>query len=267
MEVCLNGRYFPAGEPVLLADNRSFKYGDGVFETILMKEGRIPLATLHFARLFRGLRLLKMEVPFFEYQLVEWIIELCHRNRCMNAGRVRLHVFREGAGTGFLAEAQPLQQDYLQWSNEGISLGLYPDARKSMDALSNVKSANYLPYVMAALYAKEEGFDDCLVLNTANRLADSSKANLFIRKRGAWHTPALHQGCVDGVMRRHLIDRCKEEGSPVYQEDVSEDDLFEAEEAFLSNSLYGIRWIRQYKDKTFFNTRSRDLYDRFFSTI
>lgn len=265
--VCLNGTMLPASEPVLLPGNRSFRYGDGIFETIRMVDGRMPLASLHFERLFKSLRLLKIGSSFFEYQLSEWIIELCQLNGCLQGARVRLTLFRDNAGAGFLIEAEPLDPAYTTWNETGWQIGIYPDARKSIDALSNLKSANYLPYVMADLFARENNLDEALVLNSANSIADASKANIFIIRNGALYTPALHQGCVDGVMRRWLIDRLKSKGFAVYQEAVSEAELLAADEVFLTNALYGLRWVKQYGNKVYGHSLSRRIYDEVIATI
>jgi branched-chain amino acid aminotransferase len=125
-----------------------------------------------------------------------------------------------------------------------------------------VKSANFLPYVLAELFAKEKGIDDALVLNAFNYVADSSKANVFLVKGKQIITPALNQGCVSGVMRRFLLEELKTNDYSIRQEEVSEQELLEAEEVFLTNSIYDIRWVRQYKDRQYSPALSHSIYQK-----
>jgi len=250
--VCFNGSMILEETPVLKADNRGFKYGDGVFETIRMVNGSIPLFSLHFERLVTSLLILKISHTISGEQISQWIIELCTLNQCLHSGRVRLAVYRNNEGKAeILIEAQPLSNVIVEGQVPGISITTYPLARKSMDAFSNLKTANFLPYVMAGLYAVNEGFDDAIVLNSDNNICDSSKANVFVITKNEIFTPALHQGCVNGVMRRYLIDNLKKMNYAVHQQALKEEDLLQADEIFLSNAIYGIKSVRTFRNKEY----------------
>jgi branched-chain amino acid aminotransferase len=136
-----------------------------------------------------------------------------------------------------------------------------------MDAFSNLKSANFLPYVLAQRYAAERGVDDAVVLNAANHLCDSSKANLFCVNGKNLYTPALHQGCINGVMRRVVLQEAKQLGFRLHQDEVKEEDLVTAEEVFLTNSIQIIRWVKAYKNVTYGHTRTRQLFEAVTATI
>ena len=261
--VCFNGRLFPSNEPILTAGNRGFKYGDGVFETIKVINGRMPLEQFHFDRLQFSLSLLKIEVgeSLQRSVLSDQILTLCKQNNCSESARVRLAVFRNDEKEGeYVIEASPLDQNFNTWLPGGIVIDLYPYARKSIDAFSNLKTANFLPYVMAGLYAQEKGIDDCIVLNAHNNLCDTSKANIFLIKNKEIYTPALHQGCVNGVMRRFLIEELKARQFTVYQKDLTKQDLIDADEVFLTNALFGIRWVKSFKDKKYSNTLTYSIH-------
>ncbi len=146
-------------------------------------------------------------------------------------------------------------------------IGIYPDAEKSCDKFSNLKSANFLPYAMAALYAKENKLNDCLVVNTTGSIADSTIANIFIIKKGVIITPGLEEGCVDGVMRRHLLKEMRNAGYEVEETAVAVSDLREADEVFLTNAINGIRWVRQFRDKIYTTIKTAEVYNRFIKTI
>ena len=129
-----------------------------------------------------------------------------------------------------------------------------------------MKTANFLPYVLAELHAKEQGLDDCVVLNGNNCVSDTSKANLFLVKNGEVTTPALHQGCINGVMRRFLIDQIKRAGFTVHLGQVSQEDLLDADEVFVTNAIIGVQPVRAFRDKIYASGITRSIH-QLMSTI
>jgi branched-chain amino acid aminotransferase len=263
--VSFNGKLYLSDAPLFSAQNRSFRYGDGLFETIKVLNGQIILSSFHFDRLWLGLHMLQIEQPegFTREMLQEAIINLCKENNLLGAARVRLAVFRNDENRAeFIIETMPLPPGANLLNERGWSLELYPFARKSCDAIGNLKTANYLIYILAGLYAKEKTVDECLVLNTENHLCDASKANVFLIHENGIYTPALHQGCVNGVMRRYLIEQLKELGIPVYQREISEELLLQADEIFVTNAINGIRWIASFRDKQYGNEMVKEIYQK-----
>lgn len=219
-------------------------------------------------RLFLSLKLMEIRVPaaFTKEHLSERILSLCVHNGCIQSARVRLAVYRNEANEAeYVIEAIPFSTEPLRWNEEGYVIGLYPYARKNADAFANLKTANFLPYVLAARYAMEKGLDDTLVLNAAGNICDSSRANIFLVKRGEVHTPALHQGCINGVMRRFVDEGLKRQRIVLHQDEISETDLLDADEVFLTNALIGIKWVRQFKEKTYHHSLTYDLFQALFS--
>lgn len=270
MDVCFNGVFFPADTPLLSVQNQSYKWGDGVFETMKVFNGKLLLEDLHFERLFISLQILGIEKDdsLSQNNLIAYIMELCRRNNCLPLSRIRLAVFRNDAGKAeYSIEATTLDATINRWPEEGQVIKLYPYARKSMDAFANLKSANFLPYVLAQRYAVERGVDDALMLNAQNHLCDSSKANLFLIKEKNIYTPALHQGCVNGVMRRVVLEEAKRAGFRLQQNEVREEDLLQADEVFLTNAIQIIRWVKTYKEKEYTCTQTRLLFDAVTATI
>ena len=258
--ICFNGQFLDAQQPVLRMDNRSFKWGDGLFETMKLINGGIPLIDYHFERLFFGLQLLEIEPgPVQKKPISELILSLAEKNNCTASARIRLAVFRHDNTAGFSIEASALDETYTRYNEEGLAIGIYPFARKSVDAFSNLKTCSHLPYVMAGLYAKEQGWDDAIVLNTDNHICDTSRANIFLVKGKDVFTPALNQGCVSGVMRRHVIDILESHEYNLHQHHLTETDLLEADEVFLTNALIGIKWVGGYKDRSYSNEFSKML--------
>lgn len=266
---CFNGK-ITNKQPEITPQNRSFRYGDGVFETIKVFRNQILLGDFHFDRLITSLSLLNISVPaLLSYNsLHKNILELCGQNNCQESARVRVAAYRDDENNaGIIIESTSLDEKVNTLNVGGWAVDVYPFARKGMDAFANLKSANYLPYVMADLYAKQSGMDECLVLNCDNKIADASKANIFMVVKDEVYTPALHQGCVNGVKRRFVIEQLKHIGVAVHQREIHEEFLLQAEEVFLTNAINDIRWVKSYRNKEFASSFTHEFYQKVFSTI
>jgi branched-chain amino acid aminotransferase len=271
-----NGKYFSSEEKIINADNQSYRYGDGLFETMKMIKGEILLAEYHFMRLFKGLEVLKYNIPklFKPGLLIEQIKTLAQKNGCGKAARVRLSVSRGRGGLydgdnklDYIVECMPLNTSVNGLNENGLIIGLFEDAKKSCDLFSNLKSANYLPYVMAAQYAKENKWNDCLVLNQYGRVCDATIANVFWIKDRNIFTPPLSEGCVDGVMRRHLLQMSGGTVKEIEEKVCPVADIENADEIFLTNAMYGIRWVKQFENKIFGNSIVSELYGRIINPL
>jgi branched-chain amino acid aminotransferase len=249
--ICFNGKMVDAETPILTAANRAFRYGDAVFETMKVKDGSITLKDLHFERLSQSLKLLQINTNQTEEKLEKKIISLCEKNKTTKLATVRLEVFRDNESCGYLIEAFPLDEDPAILNEQGWSICIHPFLRKACDGYANLKSANFLPYVMADIYRQEKNADECIVLNSSGNIADGSRTNIFLVKDDEVLTPALHQGCVNGVMRRHLIQQLKANGIAVKQTEITVDMLKQADAVFLTNAIRGIKWVCELENKTF----------------
>ncbi len=249
-----NGQIYPPGTLLISPNNRSFRYGDGFFETIKMIKGRVVLGELHFERLFNSLETLLFDKPkfFTAAALQEQIIALATKNKHTASGRIRLTVFR---GEGGLYDAPDNHPNYLiqTWemnpannrlNENGLVVGVFKDARKASDRFSHIKSNNYLSYVMASIWAKQQKLNDALVLNSHDNIADATIANVFIIKDGIIQTPALTEGCVGGTMRRYLLQCIRKEALPLQEKSITLEDVKTASEMFLTNAGYGMRWVQ-----------------------
>lgn len=204
---------------------------------------------------------------FTKEKLMQDVMALCSLNDCFNSARIRLAVYRDENNTaGYLMEALPLNETVNRWQ-EGLVLTLYPLARKSTDAFSNLKSANFLPYVLAQKFAEERNVDDAIVMNIHNRICDTSKANIFIVKNNEIFTPALREGCVNGIMRGVVIEEVKKLGYALHQDALSEEQLLAADEVFLTNAMQIIRHVSQYKTATYGFTTTKKIFDTVCKTL
>lgn len=256
----INGVVTTNNQQVLRADNHSYRYADGLFETMKVENGKIKLEHYHFERLFSGIKDLRFDLSglFTREKMSEEIIQLCRKNGCEKLSRVRLSVSRGNAGLydcddkfQYLIESWPLEDTVNKLNEIGLVIDIYPDARKSMDKFSNLKSANYLPYVMAAVWAKENKLNDALVLNSYERICDATIANVFWVKDGVIYTPPLSEGCIAGVMRRYLIEHAIGQGFEIKEKELYPADLETVDEVFLTNAISGIRWVSMFRNKTY----------------
>ncbi|HEX7904066.1 MAG TPA: aminotransferase class IV [Chitinophagaceae bacterium] len=273
---CVNAKLFPADQPVLMADNRGYRYGDGLFETMKLVNGTIQLSNFHFERLFASMELLKFDIPGLlnAEKLHQDIIQLCYKNKCEKLARIRLSVFRGNGGLNdgdktpaYIIECWPLNESFNQLNENGLVIGIYPEAKKSCDIFSNLKSSNYLPYTMAAQFAKENKWNDAIVLNQYGRVADMSIANIFIIKEDTVITPALSEGGVKGVMRRYLVEQLRSVGYEVREEAITVHDINHADEVFLTNAIFGIRWVKQFNDKIYPSVKTVKIFNQLIKTI
>lgn len=270
MTVCFNGDFLPADTPLLTALDPGAKWGEGLFETMKVHRGQWLLKDRHRQRLLNGLAVLGLAPHplLFSEELETLVLSVCQRNGVLPNARVRLAVWRTAADDcAFSIHASPLPESANTFNNEGLSLCLFPNARKAVDDLSALKSASYLPYALAARYAAAQGADEALLLNTHNRLCETARANVFLIKDGKITTPPLQEGCVDGVMRRTVLAALQQQGEAVTEQPLTESDLLQADEVFLTNALYPVRWVATYKDRQYNCTRSRAIFDAVSPTI
>jgi aminodeoxychorismate lyase len=275
--VNFNGRLFGEGSAVISVSNRGLRYGDGLFETIKCINGKLLLANEHFARLWKGLQVLQFKLPkhFTPESLEEQIMALVQKNGHARAARVRLTVCRGEGGLydpidhspNHIIETWPLDEANASLNSNGLVLGIYPAVKKNYDLLSGLKHNNYLPYVMAALFAKQNKWNDAILLNTSGGIADATIANIFMVKNGQLFTPAITEACVAGIMREHLLRELPAMGYDVGERQISPGELLDADELMLTNSIYGIRWVQCIGDKTYGNTLIQQIYAAVLPTI
>jgi branched-chain amino acid aminotransferase len=255
VKMIFNGVMIDAEKPVITADNRSFRYGDGCFETMKAVNGKIFHANEHFERFFSSLELLQFDKPNYltAAYLTDHINKLLQQNGHKKLARIRLTLFR---GNGGLYEAENHFPNYIiqTWdlnnsnnklNENGLVIDIYKDARKVCDNYSQLKSNNYLSYAMAALWAKKNHLNDALLLNPYDKIADATIANVFIVQDGIIKTPAVTEGCVNGIMKNYLLQCLRKENMPVEETMLIVDDVLQAQEVFLTNSIYGIKWVKQ----------------------
>jgi branched-chain amino acid aminotransferase len=275
--ISYNGKLLPADTPLVGAESRAIRYGDGLFETIRMRKGEMPLFSFHMERFFSGLIQLGFEkgVHLTPASLQEDIVRLAQKNKVLNNARIRLNAIRGNGGVydpennkpNIIIEAVPLGAQYDQLNENGLVIGVYPDARKSMDRFSNLKSNNFLPYTLGAFYAKANHWNDALILNQFGRICETTLANIFWMEGDVIYTPPLSEGAVAGVMRRYLIERQFQMDKPIVEKNLSIKDLEKATAVFITNAISGIKWVKQFDESHYEPAKIITLYNDIVKTI
>lgn len=265
--ILYNGKLVLANIPVLSPDNRSFRYGEGLFETMRKTERGIPLWQRHIERLEAGMQLLDMSFPphYGANALYQVIGKLCQKNGITSDARIRFTCFKGDGGLWeplnefqFVIQCWPLSP--TKFNENGLDLALFTKAFKSCDVLSSIKSNNYLLYALAAQEAKQQKCNEAIVLNQHDRIADATIANLFFIKNDIIHTPALTEAPVAGVMRAHLLAQLPNHGWQVEQGSYIAEDIEAAEEVFLTNAIHGIRWVKSFGAGEYQNAKTANIY-------
>ncbi len=256
-----NGEVLPEFTPIFGMDNRGFRYGDALFETVRIANGKICFLDEHIIRLKKGMKVLKMDIPnnYTTEIFEEEIGKLISKNKITKGGRIRISVYRDSEGlympntnnVKFSIELKPLNNTTYEINEQGLKIDVYEDIRNPVNKLSNLKTNNCLPFILAGIYKKENKLNDCLLLNDSDCITEAISSNVFIIKNGVLYTPSLEVGCVEGIMRQNVIKIARTNGYNVYETILYKKDLIYADEVFLTNSIDGTQWVKSYKDKEY----------------
>ena len=269
--ILLDGKLIESHAGCLSAMNRSFRYGDGLFETIRVSHGKVFWAEYHFHRLVRSAATIKLIMieGFSVKELTDWILNLYWANHPNGEpARIRCSLFRKDGGlytpennqVSFLIESVRLKEEAYAFHEQGLVIDIYPDQNKAVNQLSALKTTSALLYVMAALYKKENGFDDCLLLNQYGNIAEATSSNVFVLCRDRLVTPGLDQGCVDGVMRAVLLKLSSGLSTNIEEAPLHPSVLMDADEVFLTNTISGITWVRSFRERQYSNHIASELH-------
>ncbi len=254
MKVWIEGRIVDGRDARVPVTDHGLLYGDGVFEGIRVRGGRIARLDAHLARLRRSARALGLELPHGTAALHEIVLETVRAFGAENA-YVRLIVTRGVGPLGLdptrcgppcticivdqLALYDPAK------ASAGLDLVTVSVRRPSPDALDpRVKSLNYLNSVMAKLEARRSGADEALILNAAGGVAEASVANVFCVRGGLLRTPLVTDGALEGITRAILLDLAAALGMPAREQTLGRYDLLSSDEVFLTGSGVGIAPVR-----------------------
>lgn len=251
-------------EQLLKTSNRGLAYGDALFETLKVVHGKLLFWEDHYFRLMASMRILRMEIPmnFTMEFLEEQILKTIEKNGfSKKTVRVKLTVYRESEGlylptsnqVSYIIQAKVLPNDFYLLDDKNYVVDLYKDFYVAPGLLSSLKSNNKVLHVTGSIYAAENDFDNCLVLNTNKQVIEALNGNVFLVKGTTIKTPPITDGCLKGVMRKQLLDilATLHEAYTVEETSISPFELQQADELFITNVITGIQPVTNYRKKSY----------------
>lgn len=251
----VNGQ--PAGQ--IAVDDRGLQYGDGVFETMAVHAGRVRLLELHLQRLTESCRRLK--IPPVPIEMLRQ--ELSNAAAGEQQAILKLIVTRGSGGRGYRPPPAPQPNRILtlhpwpayqaRWWQEGIRMRSCATVLSRNPALAGLKHLNRLEQILArAEWAGTDDIQEGLMTDADRVVIEGTMSNVFVRLAdGGLVTPALDECGVDGVMRRYVLERAAGAGLSIRTGKFTLEDLANASEMFVCNSVIGVWPVRQLDHLTF----------------
>lgn len=269
----LNGKHITGKHLAIGVNNRGLNYGDGIFESIKYANGRLNFWEDHYFRLMASMRIVRMEIPMsFSPDFLEDEISgvLKANNLEDKAARVKLLCIRKQGGLytpksndiDYLITASEWPDATYQLNDEGLEIDLFKDYYKPAGLLSNLKSTSAQLYTVASVFKKENGLDECILINPEKKVVEAISSNLFLVKGNTLITPPLESGCLKGILRKQIIDLAPKLDLNLKEEAFSPFELQKADEVFLTNTIKGLQWVKKYRKKEYGNETAEKLVKR-----
>ena len=258
---------------ILIENNRGFLFGDSVFETIKVLDNKVLFLEDHYFRLMASMRICRMEIPmnftmeYFESQILNLIATFSDSN----SYRVRFSIYRDSEGfylpktrsVQFLVTAFPLNSDLYVFGKEYYEVELYKDFYITKQLLSTLKTNNKMLQITGSIFTEENGYANCLVLNDEKNVVEALQSNIFMKTGNVVTTPPVSDGCLNGIMRKQILDILKKmESIEVKETSISPFDLQKADELFLTNVISGIQPVTKYRKKEYTTEFASDVLKR-----
>jgi branched-subunit amino acid aminotransferase/4-amino-4-deoxychorismate lyase len=259
-----NGSHIPANEPQIMADNRGFCYGDGIFETIRCLNSQPLFFSNHYHRIADSLKLINIQLPdaYTEQYFRLQINKLLQKNRLYKAARVRLSIFRNQGGfytpannsASFIITATEFEDEYFSLPAQGLKTGIYSEQLKPISPLSKLKTSSSLFYVLAGIWKSANKLDDCFILNQEQKIIEGLSSNLFLVKNKVLYTTTNECGCVDGTMRKTIIEIASGNNIEVkYTNGFTEKDIEVVDEILLTNAIQGVHFVSAFRNRRYYH--------------
>ena len=270
--ICFNGEIVEDKDFSISHDNRYLLYGDGFFETLKYVPNKILFWEEHYFRMMGSLCMLRFNIPTFfnEEYFKNKINKTIESNNLLNSpARVKILFYRESPGfykpeennLSFIISIIPLNSNLYKLNKKGLVIDIFKDYKLGLNSLNNIKTSNKIVNVLSSFYNEDRNIDDCLFVNEKNNIVESSSGNLFILLENKLITPPLHSGCINGVMRKFLLNKKNINGLKIIEDNISLSDLFNAEEIFFTNVISCISWVKKFRNKEYSNVLSKKIID------
>lgn len=258
-----NGELITEKEADLSLNDRAFNYGDGLFETIRAIHGKIMFWEDHYFRLMASMRILRMDIPmdFSPENMENWIQEVLEKNNLSDKpARVKINVSRkpggfyrpQNRGVNFVIRVSEIDEAFYLLPEKPYEVELFKDHFINSGLLSTLKSSDKLINVLGSIYAEENGYQNCLLLNEKKGIVEALNGNLFLVKGNKIKTPSTEDGCLKGILRKNLIKIIeKSDEFSIEETSISPFELQKMDELFITNSIVGIQPITKYRKKEY----------------
>lgn len=258
---------------ISIENNRGFLFGDAVFETVRVLNNKVLFLEDHYFRLMASMRICRMEIPmnftmeFFEEQVLLLTVTITNASSL----RARFSVYRKGNGfylpktneIEYIVTAMPLENDVYAFSDAPYEIELFKDSYVTKQLLSSLKTNNKMVQITGSIFANENGYDNCLILNDEKNVIEALQSNIFMKMGTTLITPPITDGCLNGIMRKQILTiASKIEGIEVVEKSISPFDLQKAEEIFLTNVISGIQPVSKYRKKHYVAILSKEIISR-----
>ncbi|RYJ45729.1 aminotransferase class IV [Flavobacterium beibuense] len=253
-----------------LEQNRGFLYGDAVFETLKVIDGKILFPEDHYFRLMASMRIIRMEIPMhFTMEYMEEQVKILTENLGISASaRARVIFFRKPGGlylpttndAEFIITAEAIAEPLYSLNEDTYEVDLFKDFYVTKQLLSTLKTTNKMIQITGSIFAHENGLNNCLLINDDKNVIEALQGNVFMLKGNKLVTPPITDGCLNGIMRKQILSIArKTEALEVSEESISPFDLQKADEIFITNVIKGIQPITKYRKKEYGNTLASEL--------
>ena len=269
----INGTLLEDVNANLSLENRGFTYGDAIFETI--KVNNRPLFwEAHYFRLMASMRIMRMKIPmkftpeFLEAEIMDLIATKISK---VKSHRVKLSVYRVSGGyytpdnnsIEYSISMSPLDNFLYAHTPYNYEIDLFKNYQISPNLLSTIKTNNKALNVIGSIYAKENNFNNCLLLNTNKNVIEALNGNIFLVKNNIIKTPPLLDGCMKGIIRGKLIEIInKTSNYELNEKSISPFELQKADEIFITNVISGIIPVTKFRKKEYKTETSKLLLDK-----
>jgi branched-chain amino acid aminotransferase/4-amino-4-deoxychorismate lyase len=256
MKAIYNGKLIDYSQIKLRGDDRGFRYGDGLFETMAVVHGGVRFLKKHFERIERGADVLDFDMSILNFgQLFSHCQSLIKDNGIDRHGKMKLYVWRRSGGL-YQPEGRDInymlsvEQASLSFPAMIESVGFSEKVVNFPTLFSSLKTMSALKYVVAGLEKHDNNFDEIIIKDQHGYVSETLYSNIFTKSNDRYFTPPVSTGCVEGVMRNWFIEKLLDQGYIVEEKCMSEAELLQAESVFTTNAL-GIRHILKIGDVDF----------------
>ena len=236
----------------------------GLFETLRFSNNRINNFDDHFERIFSGCQILHLSLPSKTeiFDRINSIVEQSGFKNCRLRYSVFYSVNPDSEELIEIFETGEPSKELLTINNAGIfrELNIYPNK------LSKLKTTNRLIYSAAQNWAFQHNFSEAVMVNNSGNICETTIANIFIVKDEVIYTPTAEDGCIEGIMKKNLLAYFKNHNYSFFEKSISEQELLQADEVFVSNSIINIKSINKIGNKKYSNNFTERLYQNILNT-